>query len=132
MKTNINVEFNIIGDYFDLDTVSNELNLNPTESWKKGEVVPKRKTVRRDTTWSYALGTKATIDLDEELTNLVNIFDSKRENLKKLKLLFELEYLILITIKIENEETPAMTIRIPNINFINDITCELEFDIYVF
>ena len=132
MKTNINVEFNIIGDYFDLDTISNKLNLNPTESWKKGEVVPNRKTVRRDTTWSYALGTKETIDLDEELTNLVNIFDSKREILKKLKLLFELEYLILITIKIENQETPAMTIRIPNINFINDIACELEFDTYVF
>lgn len=132
MKTNINVEFNIIGDYFDLDTISNKLNLNPTESWKKGEVVPNRKTVRRDTTWSYALRTKETIDLDEELTNLVNIFDSKREILKKLKLLFELEYLILITINIENQETPAMTIKIPNINFINDIACELEFDTYVF
>ena len=132
MKTNINIEFNIIGDYFDLDIISNELSLNPTESWIKGEEVPKRRTVRRDTTWSYTLGTKETIDLDEELTNLVSVFDSKRETLKKIRVKFELEYQILITIKIENEETPAMTVRIPNINFMNDICCELEFDTYVF
>lgn len=132
MKTNINVEFNIIGDYFDLDTVSTELNLNPTQSWIKEEAVPKRRTIRRDTTWSYALGTKETINLDEELTNLISIFDSKREILKDIKVKYELEYQILIIIKIENEETPAMTIRTPNINFMNDICCELEFDTYVF
>lgn len=132
MKTNINIEFNIIGDYFDLDIVSNELNLNPTESWIKGEEVPNRRTVRKDTTWSYTLGTKETIDLDKELTNLVSVFDPKRKILKKIKVKFELEYQILITIKIENEETPAITIRIPNINFMNDICCKLEFDTYVF
>ena len=41
--TCINIELSIVGDDFDIELVSKELDIEPTEIKKKGELLPNKK-----------------------------------------------------------------------------------------
>lgn len=132
MSTSINVEFVIIGEVFDLTIITNKLEIKPTEQWVKGERVSNRNIVRKDTCWSYGLGEEESLDINNQLKKMFDILKFKRNILKELKAIFKIEYLFLVTIKIENDVKPIISIKTPIIELMNDIGAELDVDMYIF
>ncbi|MCK4261111.1 MAG: DUF4279 domain-containing protein [Halanaerobiales bacterium] len=132
MSTNANVEIVIVGEDFKLDIITNELDILPTEHWVKGEQVPNRNTVRKDTCWSYGLGSEETLNINIQLLKLVEILCPKKDILIRLKKMLQLEYLILVTINIENDVKPIIGIKSTVIELMNDIGAELDIDLYLF
>lgn len=132
MSTSVNVEFVIVGEVFDLNTITKELEVQPTEQWVKGEKVSNRKVFREDTCWSYALGEEESLDINNQLTRIVDILKLKKNALKELKVRFDIEYLFLITIRIEDDVKPTISIKSPVIELMNDIGAELDVDMYIF
>lgn len=132
MSTNVNVEFVITGDIFDINTITEKLEIQPTEQWIKGEKVPNRKVVRKDTCWSYGLGEEDSLDIYNQLSKIINILNPRRDVLRGLKETFELEYLFLVTINIENDVKPIISLKSPIIELMDDIGAEFDVDLYLF
>lgn len=63
--------FSFDADFFDVDDVTNELQLVPTSVMIKKEPVPK------STSWMYRIDAGADIDLEIHLDKLIDIFESK-------------------------------------------------------
>lgn len=96
MKTNVNVEFVINGYEFNPNYITDELNLDPSEAWMKGDEVPNRKNVfRRDCCWSIESGYFESFDVSEQIDILLNKIENKKDILIDLKEKFELEYVML-------------------------------------
>lgn len=132
MSTSVNVEFVIAGEMFDLNTISNKLEIQPTEQWLKGDRVSNRNVTRQDTCWSYSLGEEESLDINNQLTTMIKILSLKKDILKDLKITFEIDYLILITIKIEDDVKPLISIKSQAIELMNYICAEFDIDMYIF
>ena len=132
MSTSVNVEFVIAGDMFDLNTISDKLDIQPTEKWVKGDKVSNKNIIRTHTCWSYGLGCETSLDINNQLTKMLDILKNKKIILKELKVLFEIEYLFLVTIKVEDDVKPIISIKLPFINLMNFIGAELDIDLYIF
>ncbi|WP_113675808.1 DUF4279 domain-containing protein [Vallitalea guaymasensis] len=132
MKTNVNVEFVIWGDFFDLNTISRELAIKPTEQWVKGTPVPNRPVTRDDTSWIYELGVESSYDINNQLSKMVNILSPKVDVLLYLKKLFNINYLLVVTVKVNNDIYPALSIKLPIIQLMNTIESGIDIDMYVY
>lgn len=62
-KTNIGMSLRIMGDEYNVQEVTEELNIHPTATWHKGENV--RKTGRKYlyTAWIYDIKAEETLDI---------------------------------------------------------------------
>lgn len=128
MKTNVNVEFNIVGDYFNPDVVTQILNLEPTDSYIKGD--KGRYTTRKETCWSIETGYYESFDISQQINLMLKTISEKKEILKKLRTQLDVEYLFMIVIKIEDNRGPAMIFESPIIEFANYIGAEIHVDYY--
>lgn len=132
MKTNINAEFVISGYEFNTELITNELNLVPNETWNRGDKVPNRNnTFRRDCCWSIESGCIESFDICEQIDILLDRIENKKEIFNKVKKRFDIEYLILITINIVNDEKPIISFKMPIIQFANDIGARIDVDYYI-
>lgn len=131
-KTKVSVEFSIIGDDFYPTMITEQLAIEPTESWMKGEKVKNRNIVRKETCWSVSTGDEESFDINNQLKKIVDLIKPQKNNLKRLQKLYKLEYMFMIVMKIENNETPAIYLESETISFMNDINAEIHFDVYNF
>lgn len=132
MITNVNVEFVISGDSFDLKKVSNMLNIKPTEQWVKDEKVPNRSVTREDTSWVYGLGAEHSYDIDIQLSKMVTMLRTKVNELLALKKMYTINYLLLVTVKVSEDIYPALSIQLPIIQLLNEIGSGIDIDMYVY
>lgn len=134
MCTNIKTEFVITGENFDLDRITQELEIQPTEQWIKGEQIPNRnkKIVRVDTCWSYSLGEEVSLDMNNQLIKLLELLSPKKNKLLELKKMFNIEFLILVIINVENDNKPTISIKTPAVEFLHYINAELDVALYIF
>ncbi len=75
-KTNVMVEFNIIGDTFNPDIVTQKLIINPTEIWIKGEQIKDKDLYRKHTLWSKATKYEESLDINDQLKTIFKYPDS--------------------------------------------------------
>lgn len=129
MKTNVNVEFNIIGDYFNPDVVTQILNLEPTDSYIKGDMG--RYATKKETCWSIETGYYESFDISEQINLMLKTISEKKETLKRLKTQLDVEYLFMIVINIEDNKGPAMIFESLIIEFANYIGAEIHVDYYI-
>lgn len=131
-KTSVKAEFSIIGDEFDLEVVTKMLNLIPSESYKKGDDIKGRSIKRIESCWSISTKEEESMDVNEQLDQIIEILKDKVEVLLKLRKMYEIEYLVMIIVKIENNEKPAMCFGRKFIKFINEIQAEFHIDMYIY
>lgn len=131
-KTNVMVEFIMSGDKLDSNGVTEKLKIKPSKSWKKGEDIEGRKIKRIDSCWIINTNYEETYDINEQLFKIVRLLEDKKNILKELKNVYELEYFFEIVINVENNETPAIYFNKEFIEFANDIKSEFEIDMYIY
>jgi len=119
--------FSFDSDYFDTDTVTAELGIEPTSLKLKNDPVPK------STSWSYRIDVGKEIDLETPLEKLVTLFEDKAEQINRLKkelgLTTRLQFVIDIDINPE-ASTPYFGLNKRTIDFLSKTETEVDFDVY--
>lgn len=129
--TEICAEFNIIGEDFQEEAVSNVLGLIPCEFYHKGDPIKNRNLVRKETCWSISSGFEESLNINEQIKKILYKLHNKSEELIFLKKKLNLDYLLSITIKVQEENVPAMYFESTLIGFINYISAEIDIDLYL-
>lgn len=132
--------FSITGDIFPVEAITDALNIGPTRTYKKGDVVARRdnpnlvstKTLyRKETDWTLSTGYQESYDINNQLHVILKSLKEKTEQLKQLKKKYDLEFLFMVVIQVENNESPAMYLQKNIIDFASSIQAEIHFDLYI-
>lgn len=138
-KTNAMVYFTIFGEDFPIDTVSDLLKLKPTLSYKRGEEIIRQPNphvtftgtmYRKNTAWNIGTEFEETIDLEVQINKVINQMKSNEEIIKEICRTYNLKCHFMIVLKINEGNTPAVTINHEFIRLANNIGAEIEFDLY--
>ncbi|MEZ2325732.1 DUF4279 domain-containing protein [Bacillus tropicus] len=133
--------FSATGDVFPVEAITNALNIEPTRTYKKGDVVARRdnpnlvstKTLyRKETNWTLSTGYQESYDINNQLYVILKSLEEKTEPLKQLKKKYDLEFLFMVVIQIENNESPAMYLQKDILDFASSILAEIHFDLNIY
>ncbi|GAB6559526.1 DUF4279 domain-containing protein [Bacillus mobilis] len=132
--------FSATGDIFPLEAITEALSIEPTRTYKKGDVVARRdnpnlvstKTLyRKETDWTLSTAYQESYDINNQLHVILKSLKEKTEQLIQLKKKYDLEFLFMVVIQVENNESPAMYLQKEIINFASSIQAEIHFDLYI-
>lgn len=109
-KTQVMVYFSLYGDEFPIDYVTDKLGIQPTNSYRKGDLIPNRSTkvYRKETSWDLGTEYEESIDVNDQLQKIMQQLQNKSSNINELIKAYSLACKFFIVIKIENGETPAL------------------------
>lgn len=124
------VDFSIIGDDFNPETITKRLQLTPTEQYSKGEKI-RNEIYRKEFCWSISTGYLETLYLSEILDDFLDKFSNKEEILIELKEEFKLTFKFFIVINIVDDLKPAIYLDNRIIRFSNYLNAEFDFDLYI-
>ncbi|MGH1435564.1 MAG: DUF4279 domain-containing protein [Lewinella sp.] len=119
--------FSFDGDQFDPKVVSHELQIEPTSVRIKGNPVPK------STSWMYRFDAGDSPDLESILERLVSIFESKAQEITRLKKKYDLSTRLQFVIDIDinpNVSTPYFGLNKRAIHFLKETETIVDFDLY--
>lgn len=134
-KTKVMAYFSAFGDNFPLEEVTNGLDVEPTETYKKGDVIKTFATKilrRKETSWTLSTGYQESLDINEQLDVILKSLKEKTKELLQLKKKYDLQFQFMIVIEIENNDKPAMYLQKNIIDFSSSIDAEIQFDLYVY
>ncbi|MGE7949874.1 DUF4279 domain-containing protein [Lysinibacillus sp. NPDC093688] len=131
-KTQVMVCFSLYGDEFSIDDVTEKLGVTPTEAFKKGDLIPNRSTVcyRKETSWDLGTGYQASLDVNNQLQQIIDKLQNKSLILNEIKETYTLECKFFIVVKIEEGNTPALYLSKDIIKFAANIEAEFDVDLY--
>ncbi|MGF9769245.1 DUF4279 domain-containing protein [Bacillus albus] len=133
--------FSATGDIFPVEAITDALSIEPTRTYKKGDVVAKRDNpnlvstkplYREETAWTLSTGYQQSYNINNQLHVILKSLDGKTEQLKHLKKKYSLEFLFMIVIQVKNNESPAMYLQKNIIDFASSIQAEIHFDLYIY
>ncbi|KQU15858.1 hypothetical protein ASG65_27300 [Bacillus sp. Leaf13] len=133
--------FSVFGDEFPLEVVTDILGIEPTKTYKKGDIIEKINNPnlvstkirrRKETVWTLSTGYQESYDINNQLNTILKSLEGKTKELKQLKEKYSLEFLFMIVIQVENDEKPAMYLQKNIIDFASLIQAEIHFDLYIF
>lgn len=133
--------FSITGDIFPVEAITDALNIEPTRTYKKGNIVARRdnpnlvstkKLYRKETDRNLSTGYQESYDINNQLYVILKSLEEKTEPLKQLKKKYDLEFLFMVVIQIENNESPAMYLQKDILDFASSIQAEIHFDLYIY
>ncbi len=125
----VKVYFSISSQSYDLDFVSEELNIRPTCLYRIGEKQTYKPAI--ENSWSLGTEYEESLDISEQLGKVMRLLYNKENKLIQLKEKFELHYKIFIVIKMYSEQTPSVFLSKKEIDFASKIGAEFDFDMYV-
>ena len=131
-KTNVKVKFDIIGEKFLPDDITEKLSLKPSEHWMKGDKIKNKNIERKETCWTLSTEYEESYDINDQLKKIVDLLKPKKEVLVNLKNAFSLDYIFNIVINVENNEKPAIYLDSETVEFAGEIKAEFGFDLYIF
>jgi hypothetical protein len=130
--TNVMVKLSIYGDDFHPQDITDKIGIQPTEYWKKGDNVPGKLITRKNTCWRLSTGYQESLDINEQISHIMELFQGKSSGINELISSYNLEIMISVVINIENNQKPAMYFNRQTIEFINLIKAEVDIDLYVY
>ena len=124
--------FSLYGDEFSLDEVTEKLKVIPTETYKRGDLIPNRSTVhyRKETSWDLGTGYQNSLEVNKQLQEILDKLQNKILIINEIKETYSLECKLFIVIKIENGNTPALYMDREIIKFASSIEAEIDLDLY--
>ncbi|HDR8180967.1 TPA: DUF4279 domain-containing protein [Bacillus cereus] len=132
--------FSVTGDIFPIEAITEALSIEPTQTYKKGDIVERHdnpnlvstKTLyRKETDWTISTGYQESYDINNQLNVILKSLEGKTEQLKHLKKKYSLEFLFMVVIQVANNESPAMYLQKNIIDFASSIQAEIHFDLYI-
>lgn len=112
--------FSVTGDIFPIEAITEALSIEPTQTYKKGDIVERHdnpnlvstKTLyRKETDWTISTGYQESYDINNQLNVILKSLEGKTEQLKHLKKKYSLEFLFMVVIQVANNESPAMYLQ---------------------
>ena len=132
-KTKVMVYFNIKGDDFPLEIVTELLGITPTKTMKKGELRdcnnPKH-TPYSFTSWSYGTDYKETLDIDDQLLPVLEALKDKIDIINEIQSTYNTECSIVIVPEIYNGRAPGSVFDKDTIEFAYRVNASIEIDLY--
>ncbi len=133
-KTQVMVEFRIIGDDFNPEVFTSALSVEPTKSWNKGDEYINQSnllSIKKNSSWGISSGRRDSLDMGKQIYEVLDKLIGKEKILVNLKSKYNIDYTIDIVIEVENGQTPAVYLESKAIKFANDIGATFDFDMYV-
>ena len=132
-KTQVMVYFSMFADEFPLDAVTKQLDIEPTESYKKGDIIKKispiENHVRAYTCWKLSAGYQESL-VGEQMDMIIDQIGDKSAIINELKRQFGLECRFTIVIIMNNGYSPGLYLDKSIIAFANSINADFDFDLY--
>lgn len=129
-KTSINIEFVITGDVFDLNYITENINLIPTDLWNKGDLVKNGVRKRDHTCWSFSIGSHESYDIRNQWKTFLDVMKNKESIIKKISKEYKLDFLVLATIEVYDDMKPYITIEKDVMEFTSNINAKIDIDLY--
>ncbi len=126
-KCNNYLYFSFDGEFFDVDVVTSELKLEPTSVMIYKEPAPK------STSWSYQVDAGEDINLETHLEKLIDILETKVDEINRLKEKLKLETRLQFVIDIDinpDSSTPYFGLNKRTIDFLGQTGTRVDFDLY--
>ncbi|MGX1828611.1 DUF4279 domain-containing protein [Paenibacillus taichungensis] len=130
-KTNIMAEFIITGDYFEPKLITEQIGIEPSGTYLKGEQIDNRDLYRKETCWFLETDYQESFDVNQQLNYLLNLLEPHIEKLKTLRMTHNLNFLFSFSIRVMNNESPAISIEQKAISIAYDLKAEFDFDLYI-
>jgi hypothetical protein len=131
-NTLVSVTLSFIGDSINPDVITSELNILPTNTWRKGDPLPRNKLkTRLESVWEYSTGYTVCNDVAILLESIIKKFTPLIGDIKELKEKHSLIIKVFIVIHIENSEVPAQYYDKQVLEFLHNINAELDVDLYI-
>jgi membrane-associated HD superfamily phosphohydrolase len=131
-KTQVMVYFSLYGDEFPIDDITEKLEVIPTETYKKGDLIPNRSTARyrKETSWDLGTDYQVSLDVNNQIQQIINNLQNKSSIINEIKEAYSLECKFFIVVKIEDGNTPALYLDKNIIKFAASIEAEFDIDLY--
>lgn len=133
-KTQVMVYFNLYAEDFPLEMVTERLGINPTRSYKKGDIIRKisetENYTRSYSSWQLSTGYKESLDVEELMEQVIRQIRDKATIINELKREFGLECRFTIVIKMNDGYTPAFHLDITVIEFASSVKADFDIDLY--
>ncbi len=134
MEKLIKADFRIIGFNGSADSISEQVGLEPDETWLTGQLVmPGTKSPLRykSNGWSIQSKSENNISLEAHLEDLIGLLNRKKVELREVCSNYQSEFSC--TIYLYDEEIiPSMHLSKSIINFVSFIGSEIDIDMYNF
>lgn len=133
-KTSIYAYIKFMGNNdFPLEALTESLGVKPTSTWKVGDRVNKHTPLERFyTCWKYESEKLETLDPEDVLRPLLDLFKLKVDIINQLKEQLDLEVQIELVIEIKNGQTPSLVIYPELSDFAAAINALIDIDMYVY
>ncbi|QLG39537.1 DUF4279 domain-containing protein [Paenibacillus sp. E222] len=86
---------------------------------------------RKETCWFLDTDYQESFDVNQQLNYLLNLLEPHIEMLKTLRMKHNLNYLFSFSIRVMNNESPAISIAQKAISIAYDLSAEFDFDLYI-
>ena len=133
-QTQVMVYFSMFADEFPLEMVTKHLGIEPTDSFKNGDIIkkisPTENYVRSYTCWKLSTGYQESLDVSEQMDMIIAQIGNKSAIINNLKKQFGLECRFTIVIIMNNGFTPGLYLDQSIIAFANSINADFDIDLY--
>ncbi|MEG0385698.1 MAG: DUF4279 domain-containing protein [Solibacillus sp.] len=123
-------------DDFPLDIVTDRLGVQPTKTWKLGDRVkpnhPVNNMLCSHTGWRFEIDTEESLNSDDVLCPILDVFQSKTDIINQLKVELTLDVQLELVVHIYDGNAPALVIDPEFSKFAADINAILDIDMYVY
>lgn len=118
-------------DDFPVEVVTEMLGVKPTRILRMGERINDVRT-RSFTSWQYESETLETLDVDDVLLPILNVFQEKTESINRIKKELNLNVKVALVITMIDGFTPGLVIYPEFSKFASDINAFIDIDMYVY
>ncbi|MGO4731841.1 DUF4279 domain-containing protein [Paenibacillus sp. 2KB_22] len=79
-KTNIMAEFIVTGDHFEPKLITEQIGIEPSGTYIKGEKIDDRDLYRKETCWFLEMDYQESFDINQQLNHILNLLEPHIEN----------------------------------------------------
>ena len=140
-RNRICIYLSIVGDNFNPEDLTAKINIQPTHTHRKGDIIPIQKGLhvkpgsppwrRKEDAWKYDLGYIHTIDSDEISDRIEETFRDKVSDVNEFVKAYNLLVKLVVVLNIDPEQTPAVGFKRSFVKILGDLHAEIDMDIYV-
>ncbi|MER2009398.1 MAG: DUF4279 domain-containing protein [Psychrobacillus sp.] len=118
-------------DDFPVEVVTEMLDVKPTRILRMGERINDVRT-RSFTSWQYESETLESLDVDDVLLPILNVFQEKTDSINRIKKALNLNVKVALVITMIDGSTPGLVIYPEFSKFASDINAFIDIDMYVY
>ncbi|MER2122045.1 MAG: DUF4279 domain-containing protein [Solibacillus sp.] len=118
-------------DDFPVEVVTEMLGIKPTRILRMGERINDVRK-RSFTSWQYESETLETLDVDDVLIPILNVFQEKTDSINLIKKELKLNVKVALVITMIDGFTPGLVIYPEFSKFASDINAFIDIDMYVY